>query len=174
MDLVSTEQIFIRERIMRNEKGVTLIEVVSCMVILSVLAGMAIPTVENMKARLALHGEVSKLVGELHKARFFAIKSNTKVVFQYTENGYMIFIDDGSNGGNKEDWMHQSGEQVLADVTLGERLKIATLESSFPSQRTRFSGKPGITGGAVVLQGSNGNKSKVIVNSIGRVRVEKL
>ena len=159
---------------MRNEKGVTLVEVVSCMVILSVLAGMAIPTIDNMKAKLALHGEVSKLVEELHKARLVAIKSNAKVVFRYTENGYMTFIDDGNNGGNKEDWIHQSGEQVLADVTFGNQLKIAVPESSFPSQRTRFSGKPGITGGTVVLQGSEGNKSKVIVNAIGRVRVEKL
>jgi prepilin-type N-terminal cleavage/methylation domain-containing protein len=159
---------------MRNEKGVTLVEVVSCMVILSALAGMAMPTIDNMKAKLALHGEVEKLVVELHKAKLFAIKSNAKVVFNYTEHGYMTYIDDGNNGGNKEDYIHQSGEQVLSDVTLGDRIKIAIPESTFTSQRTRFSGKPGISAGAVVLQGSNGNKSKVFVNIIGRVRVEKL
>ncbi len=70
---------------MNNQKGVTLVEVVSCLVIMSVLAGMAFPMFEAMKAKLALHGEVSKLVGELHKARIFAIKSNAKVVFRYTE-----------------------------------------------------------------------------------------
>jgi hypothetical protein len=86
----------------------------------------------------------------------------------------MTYIDDGNNGGNKEDYIHQSGEQVLSDVTLGDRIKIAIPESTFTSQRTRFSGKPGISAGAVVLQGSNGNKSKVFVNIIGRVRVEKL
>jgi Tfp pilus assembly protein FimT len=159
---------------MRNEKGVTLVEVVSCMVILCALAGMAIPTIENMKAKLTFHGEISKLVEELHKAKLFAIKSNAKVVFRYTENGYMTFIDDGNNGGNKEDWIHQSGEQVLSDVTFENRIIIDVPESSFPSQRTRFSGKPGITAGSVLFQGSNGNKSKVIVNAIGRVRVEKL
>ncbi len=159
---------------MRNEKGITLVEVVSCMVILSVLAGIAFPTFENMKAKLALHDEVEKLVGELHKAKLFAIKSNTKVVFNYTEHGYMTFVDDGNNGGNKEDRIHQSGEQVLSDVTLGNRIKIALPESTFPSQRALFSGKPVTSAGAVVLQGSNGNKSKVFVNIIGRVRVEKL
>ena len=159
---------------MRNEKGVTLVEVVSCMVILSVLAGIAMPSVENMKAKLAMHGEVSKLVGELHKAKLFAIKSNAKVVFRYTENGYMTFIDDGNNGGTKNDWIHQSGEQLLSDVTLGDQIKISVPESTFTSQRTVFSGKPGISAGGVVLQGRNGNKNKVIVNAIGRVRVEKL
>ncbi|GEM_PF-4435212 len=159
---------------MRNEKGVTLVEVVSCMVILSVLAGMANPMFENIKAKLALHGEVSKLVGELHNARIFAIKSNAHVVFHYTENGYITFVDDGKNGGIKGDCSHQSGEQILSDVTFGDRLKIVAPESSFTLQRAIFSGKIGVSGGTVVLQGSNGNKSKVIVNSLGRVRVEKL
>jgi prepilin-type N-terminal cleavage/methylation domain-containing protein len=159
---------------MNKEQGVTLVEVVSCMVILSVLAGFAFPTIENIKEKLDLHGEISKLVGELHKARMIAIKSNAKVVFLYNETGYMTFIDDGNNGGTKEDWIQQAGEQVLSDVTFGDRLKINIPDSSFPSQRTRFSGKPGLSGGAVVLQASNGSKSKVIVTPIGRVRVEKL
>jgi prepilin-type N-terminal cleavage/methylation domain-containing protein len=159
---------------MRNEKGVTLVEVVSCMVILGVLAGIAFPSLENMKAKLALHGEVSKLVGELHKARIVAIKNNAKVVFRYNESGYMTFIDDGNNGGTKNDWIHQSGEQLLSDVTFDDRIKIAVPESTFTSHRTIFSGKPGIIAGGVVLQGSNGSKSKVIVNAVGRVRVEKL
>lgn len=159
---------------MRNEKGVTLIEVMSCMVILSILAGFAIPSIETMKAKLALHGEVAKLVGELYKARLFAFKNNTKVVFRYTQEGYMTFVDDGNNGGNKEDWIHQSGEQILADVILGDGLKVDVPGSSFSSQRTRFSGKPGIAGGSVVLQNGNGNKNKVIINVIGRVRVEKI
>lgn len=159
---------------MNNQKGVTLVEVVSCLVIMSVLAGVAFPMVEGMKAKLALHGEVSKLVGELHKARIFAIKSNARVVFRYTDKGYMTFIDDGKNGGIKEDWVPQTGEQILADVTLGEQTRISLPESSFTAKRTCFSGKPGISAGSVVLENSNGNKSKVNVNAIGRVRVEKL
>ena len=159
---------------MKNERGVTLIEIVICMVILSVLGAFAIPSIETMKAKLALHGEVANLVGELYKARIFAIKNNAKVVFHFTQTGYMTFVDDGNNGGKKEDWIHQSGEQVLADVTFADGLKINVPESTFTSQRTQFSGKPGVAGGTVVLWNSKGIKNKIIVNAIGRVRVEKL
>lgn len=159
---------------MKNERGVTLIEVVSCLVILCVLGGIAIPAAENFKAKLALHGEISRLVEELYKARVIAIKSNAPVVFWYTDSGYRAFIDDGQGGGIQKDWLQQPGEQTVADVTLKNRSKILIQESSFTAQRTRFSGGPGISAGAIVIQGDNGHKSKVIVNSIGRVRVEKL
>jgi Tfp pilus assembly protein FimT len=114
------------------------------------------------------------LVEELHQARIVAIKSNAPVVFCYTDTGYRAFIDDGQGGGVEKDWLQQPGEQTVADIKLANRSKIVVEESSFTAQRTRFSGGPGISAGAIVVQGESGLKSKVIVNSIGRVRVEKL
>lgn len=158
---------------MNNEKGVTLVEVMSCLVVVSVLAGFAMPTIETFKSKLSLHDEVSRLVGELHKARLYAITHNSFVVFSYSESGYKTFVDDGRGGGNQKDWVLQSGEQVLSDITFDERIFIDTSQSSFASQRTRFSTKPGVSGGTVVLTDNKGHKNMVIVNSIGRVRVEK-
>lgn len=174
MNLASNVQIVGKGGKMKNERGVTLIEVVSCLVILSVLGGMAIPAAESFKAKLALHGEISKLVTELHKARITAIKGNAPVVFYYTDSGYRAFIDDGRGGGVEKDWLQQPGELTVADVKLANRSKIVIEESSFTAQRTRFSGGVGISAGAIVVRGDSGQKGKVIVNSIGRVRVEKL
>jgi len=159
---------------MKNESGVTLIEVVSCVATFCVIAGIAYPTLENTKSRMAIHSEVSKLVGELHKARVFALKSNSSVVFCYNDSGYKTFIDDGRDGGIKEDWVQQPGEQILADVTLDNRIQIDVEKSSFSLQRTHFTKSPGVKAGAVVMRGCGGSKSKIIVNAIGRVRVEKM
>jgi prepilin-type N-terminal cleavage/methylation domain-containing protein len=159
---------------MKNEGGFTLIEIMSCLILVSVLTGIASPMFKTILSRQKFNGEISKLVGELHKARSFAMKSNARVVFSYTESGYKSFIDDGQGGGTEKDWVQQPGEKVLADVRFRDRYKIALDESSFPSQRTFFSGKTGVTGGSIVLKGDDGQKSKVIVNLIGRVRVVKL
>jgi prepilin-type N-terminal cleavage/methylation domain-containing protein len=159
---------------MKNENGVTLVEVMSCVIILSILSGIAVPLFKNILSRQAFNGAISMLVGELHKARSFAMKSNSRVVFCYTESGYKSFIDDGQGGGEEKEWTQQPGEQVLANVTFRDRLKIVVDESTFQSQRVRFSGRPGIMGGSIVVQGEDGQKSKVIVNLIGRVRVERL
>lgn len=159
---------------MKKESGVTLLEVLSCIAIIGVLTGISAPITENLKSRIELHEEILKLSGELHRARSFAIKSNSHVAFCYTKTGYKFFIDDGHDEGIKEDWIQQPGEHVLADVTLGNRLAIALEESSFSSHRTRFSRSPSVKPGAIVMQGSDGNKRKVIVNAIGRIRVEKI
>ena len=159
---------------MKKQSGVTLTEAAIVLAILSILGGFAAPMFENWESVVALRAEVSTLVGELHKARYVAIRSNEYVVFYYTDSGYKIFIDDGLDGGLREDWNHQSGEQMLSDVTFGKGVKIDLAESTFTSQRTRFSGSPGVKAGAVVLHGCCGNNTKIVVNSIGRVRVEKL
>jgi prepilin-type N-terminal cleavage/methylation domain-containing protein len=159
---------------MKKQDGVTLVEVLAVLVILTVLAGFTAPMVEQWKAKIALRAEVSKLVGELHRARCAAVRSNACVVFSYTENGYKTFIDDGFGGGLKEDLIQQPGERTLADVSLGKELKVVLSDSTFTLQRTGFTGRPGVKAGSVVLLASDGSKTKVVVNSIGRVRVEKL
>ncbi len=159
---------------MKNEKGVTLVEIMSCLMILSVLGGAAMPMLENFKSRFALREEVSNLVEELHRARSLAIKNNSHVAFSYTETGYITFIDDGQDGGIKDDWVQQPGEMVLAKVDFDNRLKILLNESTFTCQRTRFSRSPGIKPGTVVIKEKFGNSKKVVINSIGRVRIEQL
>ena len=159
---------------MKNEKGVTLIEVMSTLIILSVLSGIATPIFQNMLLRMDFNQEVSLLVSKLHEARSVAMKGNSRVVFCYSASGYKIFVDDGAGGGTEEDWKHQSGEQLLADITLGDRFQIVLDDSTFTLQRTRFSGRPGITAGSIVMQGHDGRKTKIVLNVIGRVRVEKV
>ena len=159
---------------MKNEKGVTLVEVMSVLVILSVLSGMATPVFQNMLLRMDFNQEVSLLVGKLHEARSVAMKSNSRVVFCYSDKSYTIFVDDGAGGGTKEDWIRQPGEQLVANVIVGDRFKIVLTDSTFTGQRTRFSGRPGIKAGSIVLQGHDGQKTKVVLNVIGRVRVEKV
>jgi hypothetical protein len=102
------------------------------------------------------------------------MKGNSRVVFCYNDKSYKIFVDDGAGDGTKEDWIHQPGEQLVANVTLGDRFEIVLDDSTFPGQRTRFSGRPGITAGSIVLQGHDGRKTKVVLNFIGRLRVEKV
>ena len=159
---------------MRNQTGMTLVEVMTVLVVLSVMCGIAGPVFEHLNGKMALRSEVSRLVSEFHKARAFAIQKNEYVVFHYTEEGYNLFVDDGSGGGTKGDWNFQSGEEMLAGIIFQNGVKIHSEESTFTSNRTRFTGRPGVKAGSVVLIGKDGNKAKVVVNSIGRVRVEKL
>lgn len=157
---------------MKNDIGFTLVEVLVCAAIVCIVAGLASPAIGSFKARMALHEAVSDLVSGLHMARSVAIKRNDRVVLSYSEKGYKIFIDSGSGGGIREDWIQQPGEQTLVNATLDDRLEILMDESTFSLHRARFSRSPGIKPGAIVIKGDCGKKKRVIINSVGRIRIE--
>ncbi len=160
---------------MGNQKGVTLLEIVSAMLIVSILSGIAIPTYKTWIHRYRFSTETGRLVDAFRLAKSYALTRNAQVVFSYDQNGYSIFVDDGAAAGVAGDWLRQPGETILLDCDLSQQgLKIDVDGSTFSSQRTRFSGKPGIKAGSLVLLGKDGSKSKIIINVIGRVRVERI
>ena len=157
-----------------NRKGFSLTELVSGMAILCILGGVAIPTFEGWKAEAQLRDSVSDLVCELYRARGSAIKDNSYVVFTFDTTGYQAFSDDGAGGGKTGDWVQQSGERTIGQIVLPESIHIVMAESTFTASRTRFSGGIGVKAGSIVMESSNGSKSKIVLSSIGRIRTEKL
>jgi Tfp pilus assembly protein FimT len=161
---------------MRNQKGFTLVEAISCFLIIGVLSGIAIPAYHAMILRYRFKTETSRIVNIFNLAKSFATLKKYPVVFSYDHDGYLVFVDDGAGGGNAGDWVRQPGEQLLAYCDLRRNgIHIDVDQSTFTGQRTRFSGTPAIKAGSVVLVGADGNsKTKIVVNITGRVRVEKL
>ena len=160
---------------MGSQKGFTLVEAVSCLLIIGVMCGIAIPAYHAMMMRYRFSIETARLVDMFALARSYSTLKRYPVVFSYDQDGYQVFVDDGAGGGSAGDWVRQPGERLLADGDLrGKGLHIDVGQSTFTAQRTRFSGTPAIKAGSVVLVGADGSKTKIVVNIIGRVRVEKL
>lgn len=159
---------------MGNQKGVTLLEMISAMLIIGVVSGIAFPAYKALIDRYRFTTETARVVDAFRLAKSYALTRNTRVVFTYHRDGYLVFVDDGAAGGVAGDWIRQPGELLLFDCDLsGQGLAIDVDGSTFSAQRTRFSGKPGIKAGSLVLLGKDGTKNRIVVNIIGRVRVEK-
>ena len=160
---------------MRNQKGVTLYEVISCLAIIGVLSGIALPTYQALILRYRFATELSRVVALLKLAKSYATTRNAPVVFVYESDGYRAFVDDGKEGGVAGDWKRQAGEKILAECNVRDRgLQISIAESTFSAQRTRFLGNPGIKAGTLVLLSEGGAKAKITINVIGRIRVERI
>lgn len=155
-------------------KGFTLVETVMCTIVLCLAGAVAYPQMKMWNTRQCLHSETLQLVSELRRARSFAVMKNQYVVFTYIDAGYKIFVDDGAGGGIKDDGMYQVGEQLLSEVFFPDGVKIISSESTFTANRAMFSGNVGVKAGTVVLTGGGGDKNMVIMNIVGRVRVEKV
>jgi prepilin-type N-terminal cleavage/methylation domain-containing protein len=149
---------------MADQKGVTLIEVLVCLAILAALSAIAYPPLRGWYKRASIQSEVFLLVGCLHMAKMEAVKANSYVVIKATPTGFSAFVDDS------RDWIRQTGERLLVDYRLRNGL---TLDSNFPSHRMRFrGGRPGIRAGRFFLTDAEGRRMDVVMDIVGRIRVE--
>jgi len=69
------------------------------------------------------------------------------------------------------DWIQQQNERTIIRRELPSRIQIQT---TFTDNRTRFNGTMGVKAGSVIFSDSMGNITQVVLNIVGRVRVERL
>ena len=149
---------------MADQKGVTLIEVLVCLAIILTLSAIAYPLLRGWYQRASIQSEVFQLVGCLHMARMAAVKADSYVVITATPTGFSAFVDDS------QDWIRQAEERLLVDYRLRNGL---TLDSRYPSQRMRFrGGRPEVQAGRFFLTDAEGRRMDVIIDIVGRIRVE--
>ncbi|MDK9709494.1 MAG: GspH/FimT family pseudopilin [Desulforhopalus sp.] len=155
---------------MINSKGFTLSEVLMTLAIMSVVSAIGAPTLLNFSHRTEFRAEAANLVGWLNCARIEAIKTNSDVVIEANSSGYKIFVDNSRIPGRASDWSKQSDEKQLTHCQIKNGL---TLSSNFPNNKARFNGTPGVKAGRFILTDAGGNRIDVVINAVGRVRVEQ-
>lgn len=151
-----------------GKNGFTLVECLVCLAIMSILATFCYPPITALQDRIWFRSELANLVSSLQHAKMSAIKSNSFVVFQVKEKGYIVFEDNGAGGGVMGDWIRQGKERILIDYDLPTGLALTT---NLSLGRTRFSGRPGMKVGTLILRNISGTKAHdVVINSVGRIR----
>lgn len=158
-------------KVLKSQAGYTLVEAMTCCVIISVVSTIALPSLLSWTGRLSFGTDVNCLVRNIHKAKFEAIKTNSYVVMKFFDDGYEIFVDNGEGSSIKGDWIRQPLEKQLASYHFHGKVDFL---NNFTLNRTRFTGRPGVKAGTIVLSDKKGNTIKVIVNAIGRVRQVKM
>ncbi len=155
---------------MKNQKGFSLYECMTCMVVLSVLTTLVVPSVRCMQHRAAFRNEVFQLVRGLQEGKVIAIKRNCPVVFRIDDNRYTIFVDDGGDNGRARDWNRQQGEEIIMRRSLPVNINLAT---TFTRKRTRFNNGIGNKAGRVIISDGLGSREEIILSISGRIRVGK-
>lgn len=155
---------------MADKRGFSLVESMTVLAIFSTVALFAYPAVGNWKDKQLLKGEVRQLYGAFQTAKIEAAKVNGHVALQFYPNGYDVFLDNGAGAGKKGDWVRHPEEHQFISYRFRQGIQLVT---NFRRNRTRFSGRFGNKAGTITINDSFGNSMKLIVNLVGRVRVEK-
>jgi type IV fimbrial biogenesis protein FimT len=155
-----------------NQKGFSLLELNICCAIMAIMISVAYPFLGEMRQSAHFRHELRELYGNLQYAKTEAIKQNSFVVFKVFAEGYTVFIDDGANGGIREDWEKQTGEQLLVNHRYSNDIQM--ISTTFVGNHGRFKPRPGIKGGTVILSNANGTQSAIILNMVGRIRINRI
>lgn len=163
---------------MESSSGFTLVELLIVVAIIAILAGFGTPALMHWYDAAKLRGAVNTLVADLNKAKLAAIKDNARNAIIFDSNGYRIFGDNGSGAGHALNWNRDPGESLIKsrrfeNHTAGIYIDVGA--STFRNNRTGFNGRghPRVTG-RVFIVNSSGDRRSVIINRVGRIRVEIL
>lgn len=70
--------------------GFTLIELVTVIVLIGIMAGIAAPSLTGVVRNSKLHGATGQVTSDLAYARILAVRSGQPVTLQYSATGYSI------------------------------------------------------------------------------------
>ena len=148
-----------------DKQGFTLLEMMTVIAILGILAAISTPNVIAWQQTAKLRGTTRDLMSDLSMARMHAVKHGAVVKALLQKSGYTLFIDvdDDDAAG--------AGDNILRSKKYPPG--IVMQNTTFPGAKTAFHPSGAATpAGSVALDRGSGRQMKIIVNLVGRIRVE--
>jgi type IV fimbrial biogenesis protein FimT len=152
---------------MHKKSGFTIMELMTTIAIIAVLAAIAIPNLISWRSGTKLQGAVENLRGDLQWAKLKAVQENGPVTLLFLNTGtsYEVFIDR-SNAGIRD-----AGERLYRrrDLPAGVSIDLGGTDfngNDYVSFNNR--GFPD-NAGLVVVDSSGGAGRNITLNRLGRI-----
>ena len=147
---------------MRNNSGMTIIELMVVIGILAILAGIAIPGFIGWLPNYRLRSASDEVQSTLQNAKLRAIRENAivRVNFDFGNDTYVAFIDNGANADNGT----QEADEVMiknGQMPAGIDLQDAGLGGAVRFTRRGF---PDVSGDITI---DNGNRTQTVNLTLG-------
>lgn len=137
----------------RHPSGMTLLEILITLTIVTILVAIAVPQVSNLSSVYQLRGAAQEVAADLQFARLLAIKEDLSMNVTFTSNSYQV-----------------------SRVSNGSVVKSRNMSSDYPGAALSvvaltFYSRGTSTGGTVTVSNAAGTRS-VLVNTAGLVRIQ--
>ena len=163
----------------RECSGFTVIELMTVLAIVAVLATLSLSNFISLRPRYKLGEAVTDILSMLQNARLRAVKENRRVVVLFDPDGngilegdYIAFVDNGSGGA--AEWTRQTddGEPLVACGKVPEGVQLS--RTSFAHDHLRFDSRGHLMdiNRNIYLKNANGLTRKITVYASGNCRVK--
>jgi len=156
-----------------NREGLTLLEVLVALALLSLLGGIVFLQLTPFLAQTRLNNAIRQVVTDLQYTRTKAISQNRRfrVTFRPATQDYCVERDEGGSWQQQLLHSHSAEEATGAFVSLPQNVRITAVNSEGD---IIFLPRGAVDGGiTITLSTASGEGTKrVIVNLAGRVRTE--
>jgi prepilin-type N-terminal cleavage/methylation domain-containing protein len=145
-----------------NQRGFTLLELITVLIIIAIGAVLTTPNIGGWLPNYRLRSATREVVSIMRVAQFKAVSNNTsyQVVFDTAHDSYILQYQD--TGGA---WVAEGGTQ-----TLPTGVKFNT---TFPGNITVFSPNSTATDGNITLNNTKGATKRVrLLGLTGRIKIE--
>ena len=154
---------------LRQKAGFTLYELITVIAIISIVTSIGTVSLLRFKQRHQAMGLANLVKADLNRAKILAAKYKSPVVLQIHQDFYELFVDNGAGEADPEDWLREGQEVRIASRQVAPGL---SLKSNFPGNHLRLRNFGRIRPGTFTIESKSGPPIKVVVNAVGRVRVE--
>ncbi|MEJ2099451.1 MAG: GspH/FimT family pseudopilin [Desulfobacterales bacterium] len=159
---------------MRKDSGFSIVELMTVIAIISILAGIAVPSYISWRANSQLNRAALDVYGNLQRAKSEAVKRNALCAVTFSANDYTVYMDNGN-------LLYDAGEEVISSNPWSEYPGVNLDNTTFtdPVNSIAFApdGLPRKNGNALgsgdVTLSYKGNRQKTIeVLIAGTIRIQ--
>ena len=149
--------------------GFTLYELLVVLAILAIIGTIGTVSLLGARERYRMSGLANTIKSDLNRGKIIAARNKGYVVLQVSENYYDLFVDNGAGGATAGDWQREGAEVQISRREIPPSISLAT---NFPGDHLRLRRSGRIRPGTFTLENRSGKRVRVVINAVGRIRVE--
>ena len=162
----------------RKCSGFTVIELMTVLAIVAVLATLSVSNFISLRPRYELVYGVTDILSMLQNARLRALMENRRVVVLFDPDGngrlegeYIAFVDNGNGGAGEWTRQTEAGEPLVACGKVPEGVRLS--RTSFAHDHLRFDSRGQLMdiNRSIYLKNAKGLTRKITVYASGNCRV---
>ncbi len=157
-----------------NNRGFTLIELITVIFILSVLFAISIPNILKWRSNKEFNACIRHSVSIMRGARMHAVKENAPalVLFDADQGTIRSFVDRSRSNA----W--EPGEDMLIGMyeipySIDVRSNFPLISGEGDIHKFRYNARGAVSrAGTVIFEGQNGRNASIVVAQSGRIRID--